>query len=98
VRGYIVTWSEEARQERRRLRSFLRPAVERAVGLLEFQAEIETRHRKRIRRDQGLPSEYPDPTWELRVGEHRVLYAVEERTVIVLRVILKGRKTTGEIL
>lgn len=98
MRGYVVTWSEEAKAERKALRSFLRPAIEHAVGLLELHAEQEAHNRKRIWRDRGLPAEYPDPTWELRVGEHRVLYSVEGRTVRVLRVILKGRRTTGEIL
>jgi mRNA-degrading endonuclease RelE of RelBE toxin-antitoxin system len=98
MRGYVVTWSEEAKEELRRLRSFLRPTVERAVGLLAFEAEIEMRHRKRLRPDKGLPPEYPDPLWELRIGEGRVLYTVEGRTVVILRVILKGRGTTGESL
>jgi mRNA-degrading endonuclease RelE of RelBE toxin-antitoxin system len=95
---YNVTWSEQAQEERGRLRSFARPLIEKAVGLLEHQAEIETLRRKRLSRRDGLPEGYPDPTWQLRVGDHRVLYSVELRTVRVLRVILKGRKTLGESL
>lgn len=95
---YVVTWSEQAKAERGELRSFLRAALEKAVGLLEHDAERETIHRKRLRPGQGLTPEYPKPTWQLRVGGHRVLYHVEGRTVLVLRVILKGRKTLGESL
>jgi len=77
---------------------FLRPAIEKAVGLLEHQAETETLHRKPLSRLEGLAPEYPEPMWRLRVGSHRVLYHVDDRTVDVLRVILKGRKTFGESL
>ena len=95
---YNVTWSEQAQEERAGLRSFQRPLIEKAVGLLEHQAEIETLRRKRLSRRDGLPAGYPDPTWQLRVGDHRVLYCVEERTVRILRVILKRRRTLGESL
>jgi mRNA-degrading endonuclease RelE of RelBE toxin-antitoxin system len=95
---YTVIWSEQAKAERGELHAFLRPGLERAVRQLQDQAEIETLHRKRLERLELLPPEYPDPTWSLRVGQHRVLYAVEGRTVTVLRVILKGRKVLGERL
>jgi hypothetical protein len=95
--GYVVNWSERALDDLEKLRSFSWLPIEPAVALLEYQAEIETRNRKRLRR-HGLPLEYPDPTWEQRVGLHRVLYSVEGRTVKILRVNLKGRKTTGDSL
>jgi len=95
---YTVIWSEQAKAERGELHAFLRPAIETAVGLLEHQAETETIHRKQLGRREGLAPGYPEPIWRLRVGRHRVLYQVEGRTVHVLRVILKGRKTLGEIL
>jgi mRNA-degrading endonuclease RelE of RelBE toxin-antitoxin system len=74
----------------------LPPAVEKAVGLLEHEAEIETLQRRRLKPDASL--ENPEPIWRIRVGEHRVLYAVDGQTVRVLRVILKGRKAFGESL
>jgi mRNA-degrading endonuclease RelE of RelBE toxin-antitoxin system len=95
---YTVTWSEQAMAERRALRSFVRPVIEKAVSRLEEEAEHETLHRKRLSRQEGLPAEYPEPTWRLRVGQHRVLYSVEGQTVRVLRVILKRRRTLGESL
>jgi hypothetical protein len=96
--SYVVTWSEEAKAERDELRSFLRPVIEKAVGLLGHDAETETLHRKRLSAAQGLTPEYPEAIWQLRVGSHRVLYHVEGRTVRIPRVILKGRKTLGESL
>ena len=95
---YTVIWLEQAKAERRALRSFDRPAVEKAVRLLEYEAEKETLHRKPVNRQEGLAPEIPDHTWRLRVGQHRVLYSVEGQIVRVLRVILKGRKTLGESL
>jgi ParE-like toxin of type II ParDE toxin-antitoxin system len=95
--GYVIIWSDEARAEIEDLHSFFWPPIEKAVALLEHQAEVETRNRKRLRRE-GLPPGYPDPTWEQRVGAHRLLYGVQARTVRILRVILKGRKTMGESL
>jgi mRNA-degrading endonuclease RelE of RelBE toxin-antitoxin system len=95
---YTVIWSEQAKAERRAIRSFLRPAIEKAVRALEHDAETEMLHRKRLNRQDGLPPELSETTWKLRVRQYRVLYAVEGRTVRVLRVILKGRKTLGETL
>jgi mRNA-degrading endonuclease RelE of RelBE toxin-antitoxin system len=37
------------------------------------------------------------PRWELRVGEHRVFYRVAGATVQVLRIMRKGRKSTGDL-
>jgi hypothetical protein len=95
--GYVVIWSDEARLEIETLHSFFWPPIEKAAAVLEHQAEVETRSRKRLRRE-GLPADFPDPTWEQRVGAHRLLYGVQGRTVTILRVILKGRRTLGERL
>jgi mRNA-degrading endonuclease RelE of RelBE toxin-antitoxin system len=95
--GYVVHWTEEARAEIEELHPFHWPAIEKAVALLEHDAEVETRNRRPLQRER-LPPDFPDPTWQQRAGAHRVLYAVEGRTVTVLRVILKGRRTTGESL
>lgn len=95
---YEVEWSEKAKADLRRLRGFYRPPILAAVAMLVHQAETDTRNRKRLRSGQDLPPEYPDPTWEIRVGPHRVLYAVESETARILGVKLKGTLTTGEIL
>ena len=94
---YEIDWSEEAKQDVRELSPFVRGPVFAAVDLLTHQAEIETRNRKRL---EGRFDEFPEASWELRIlGDHRVIYRiVERRTVRILRVILKGRRTTAEAL
>ena len=44
--------------------------------------------------------EHVQPVWQLRVGDFRVIYDVDEkdRRVTVRAVLHKGSKTTGEIL
>jgi hypothetical protein len=79
-------------------RAFHRPPILAAVAELRHQPEATTRNRKRLRAGEDIPPEYPDPTWEIRVGAHRVLYAVEIGTVRILGVRLKGQSSTGEIL
>jgi mRNA-degrading endonuclease RelE of RelBE toxin-antitoxin system len=95
---YRVTWSEQAKDDMRSVGGFYRSPIMAAVVHLADQAEIETRNRKRLRSGQDIPAEYPDSTWELRVGPHRVLYTVEGETVQVIGVKLKGTRTTGEML
>jgi mRNA-degrading endonuclease RelE of RelBE toxin-antitoxin system len=80
------------------LRAFDRGRITSAVDQLSNLAETETRGRKRLRAGFDVPADYPDPTWEIRVGAYRVFYAVEGVIVTVLAVRLKGRKATGEIL
>jgi len=95
---YTIEWAEEAKEELRVLRSFLRRPIRVAVVELAHEAETETTNRKKLAPSQGLPPQYPDPTWEIRVGAHRVLYTVEQQTVTILGVRLKERRTTSEIL
>lgn len=91
---YSVELDPEAQRDVEGLRAFdARPVVE-AVRELRYEAEIETRQRKPLR--AAIPA-VPDASWELRVGDYRVLYQVrKDRTVRVLRVILKGRRTSDE--
>jgi mRNA-degrading endonuclease RelE of RelBE toxin-antitoxin system len=90
---YDVDWSIEALAELERRRSYETPRIVAATAALAHEAETPTRNRKRL---EGLPAPFPDPTWEVRIGESRVLYAVAGRKVTVLRVIVKGRRTTLE--
>jgi len=94
---YVIIWSDGAKADIEILQAFYWPPIERAVALLEDQAELESRNRKQLR-SADLPSEFPVPTWEQRVGSHPILYAVRGQTVTILRVILKGRRILGEIL
>jgi len=95
---YEIQWSEQAKAELRQLRAFYRPPILAAIADLVHQAETETRNRKPLRPGDDIPPEYPGRTWEIRVGLHRVLYALEAKTARILGVRLKGAQTTGEIL
>ena len=92
---YDVDWSIEALIELELRRSYEASRIVAATAALAHEAETPTRNRKRL---EGLPSPFPDPTWEVRIGDIRVLYAVVCRKVTVLRVIVKGRRTTLESL
>lgn len=97
--GYRVRIVELAKEELKAL-----PARSSARILYEVEAQlvaqpgVETRNRKRV---DVVPSfEHVPPVWELRVGEFRVFYGIDEseREVRVWAVRRKGRKTTGEIV
>jgi mRNA-degrading endonuclease RelE of RelBE toxin-antitoxin system len=91
---YVIDWSEAARAEIRRVRSFYRRSIVAAIDELVLDAERETRNRKRLRVTFGLP----EPMWEIRIGMFRVIYEVEGQTARILGVKLKGTRKTGEIL
>jgi len=92
---YVVEWSPQALDELERLRSYDVPPIATATAALRDEATMQTRHRKPLR---DLPYPYPNPTWQLRVGSYRILYVVDGEKVIILRVSLKGRRTTLEAL
>jgi mRNA-degrading endonuclease RelE of RelBE toxin-antitoxin system len=80
------------------LRSLLRPydlpVIVGTVNDLADQAETVSRNRRPL----GAPISWcPTATWQLRVGDYRVLYRVDEGVVSVLRVRFKGSKTTEEM-
>ena len=67
---------------------------------LTYEPPTKTRNRKPL---PGLmpPWEYIEPVWELRLGEYRVFYDVEEQMFLVkIRAIRRKppHKTTEEIL
>jgi mRNA-degrading endonuclease RelE of RelBE toxin-antitoxin system len=65
-----------------------------AVRTLDDQADVVTRSRRPLARPISW---CPDATWQLRVGNYRVLYRFGEGVVFVLRVRFKGTKTTEEM-
>ena len=70
------------------------PIIRAAVLVLRHQAEQPTRNRRPLK----MPTSWcSDATWQLRVGRYRVLYSVLERTVSLLRVTFKERRTTEEM-
>lgn len=80
-------------------------AFDRARVIVEIQSElsrhpaVSARHRK-VLRELRPAWEHAPPLWQLRVGEFRVFYDVDEteQVVHVRRVIRKGTRTTGEIV
>jgi len=84
---YAVEMGATAERELDELRAFDAHRILRAILELKYEAETETRNRKRLRRPvRGLPA----ATWEVRVGDFRVLYEVRKDQIVwVLRVILK---------
>ena len=83
-----------AEEELDQLRPFDARSILKAIRELRYGAELVTRNRKPLR--EPIPS-VPEASWELRVGDHRVLYEVRKHRIVrMLRVILKGRLTIDE--
>lgn len=86
---YSLQWEPKAEREFDDLRPFEVRPILKAIRELRYQAEGETRNRRSLRR--AIKSA-PEASWELRVGDHRVLYDVQKHRIVrVLRVIVKGR-------
>jgi mRNA-degrading endonuclease RelE of RelBE toxin-antitoxin system len=98
---FSIEFNEDVAQDLAELRAFDRKRIlDEIDSQLTHQPTQETRHRKKL---VGLvpPWEHAGPVWELRIGEFRVFYAVdEEQSQVVVRAIrLKPpHKTTEEIL
>jgi len=97
---FAISFGPEAMLE---LQSLRKTDQRRVVDEIEKQLGSEptkaTRRRKQL---VGIspPWEQVRPVWQLRVGEFRIFYDVddEQRAVIVRAIRRKGRKTTEEIL
>lgn len=83
-----------------------RRVVEAIEERLEHEPLVENRNRKPLapvppELEPELAAYFPEGephAWELRVGPWRVIYAVIQQTVYVLRVVKKGRRTTRQAL
>ncbi len=79
-----------------------RARIRKALGALERQAEVESKHRKKLdltRLGRLLPFDHEPPVWQLSVGEWRVFYDVAGTKVIVRALRFKSpHKTTEEVL
>lgn len=76
--SYEILISDEAEEDLAKLRATDRKRISEAiVTQLTHQAEVESRHRKRLR-------ENPIASWELRVEDFRVFYNVDGETVTVI--------------
>ena len=98
---FRIELNESAAAEIAALPAFLRKKVVEAIPLqLRHQPNVQTRNRKILR---GLvpPWEHLDPTWEIRVGDYRVFYDVDEGAgMVYIRAVRRKlpHQTTDQIL
>ena len=98
---FRIKLSEGAADEIARLRAFDRKMIVTAVkSQLVYQPTLARRNRKILR---GLhpPWNHLDPVWELRSGEYRVFYDVDEAASVVnIRAVRHkpSHRTTEEIV
>ncbi len=97
---FSILYEEQAEQDLRRVRPFeQRQILDDVDRQLKLKPATPSQRRKIL---AGLvpPWSKLRPVWQLRVGNFRVFYDVDERRheVIVRAVRRKGRKTTKEIL
>lgn len=89
--AYNIDFSEDAERHLSRLRARDRRILIDAIEIqLTHQPTVGTRHRKRLR-------ESPLASWQLSVGDFRVLYNVDEELVLVL-IIAIGVKVHNRLL
>jgi mRNA-degrading endonuclease RelE of RelBE toxin-antitoxin system len=97
---FAILYDEAAEQDLRALRAHeARRILDEIDDQLTKQPATRSRRRKLL---EGLvpPWDGVRPVWQLRVGDFRVFYDVDEvrREVIVRAVRRKGTKTTKEVL
>jgi len=93
--AYEIEITDLAVEELKDIRVFDRRCVVDAIrDQLTHQPTVATRNRKRL--ESGVPEfEHTPPIWELRVGEYRVFYDVDESgQVVYVRAV--RRKPPGE--
>jgi mRNA-degrading endonuclease RelE of RelBE toxin-antitoxin system len=98
---YDIRYAEGVADDLADLRSFDRTRIlDRIEEQLKHQPDQPTRNRKELP-TLTPPWEHVPPVWELRIGEHRVFYDIDEkdRTVTIRAIRHKPpNKTTEEIL
>ena len=98
---YKITYSEGVADDLGRLRANRRAQVlDRIEAQLRREPSRQTRNRKIV---VGLvpPWDHVEPIWELRIGEYRVFYDVDEaESTVIIRAIRHKppHKRTEEIL
>jgi addiction module RelE/StbE family toxin len=94
--AYEIKWTDEAKADMQRIPIFHRKPIYAAVQRLRHQASVDSRNRKPFA--EALEGN-PTGAWQIRIGDYRVLYWIEEeQTVHVLRAIFKGSGTTEDAL
>jgi len=98
---YNIEYADDVRNDLADLRAYERTRILNNIEKqLTNQPTRETRHRKPL---YGLvpPWEHVEPVWELRIGEYRVFYDVEEDLLLVIIRAIRRKpphKKTEEIL
>ena len=98
---FEIEYAESVERDLRLLRAYHRTAILDAIDkYLPREPLVETRHRKPL---AGLvpPWEHVPPIWELRGGEYRVFYDVDEgRGVVRVRAVRHkpAHKATKDIV
>ena len=98
---YTIEYAEGVADDLADLRAYERAQIlDRIEEQLTYEPTRQTRNKKIL---VGLvpPWEHVEPVWELRIGQYRVFYDVDEAaSVVVIRAIRykPPHKTTEEIL
>jgi len=98
---YLIKYTDEVSDDLADLPAYERKRIlDKIDEQLIHEPMVETRNRKPL---WGLdpPWEHVEPVWELRIGEYRVFYDVDEVIFIVTIRVIRHKpphKTTEEIL
>ena len=98
---YDIRFGEDAREDLRRLPAHVQRRIVAAMRAeLKHHPASSQPPRKLLEPDPDSGIVTPAPVWQLRVGDYRVFYDVDEvrRVVMAQRIARKGRRTTGEVL
>jgi mRNA-degrading endonuclease RelE of RelBE toxin-antitoxin system len=96
---FTVKIEPSALEELKNIRVFDRRQIEQAIDdQLSHEPTVRTRNRKML---GGVRASSADdlPLWELRVGQFRVIYVIDEEIVLVRRIFTKPpHQTTEQVL
>ncbi len=97
---FAILYDEAAEAELRALRAFEARRILDEVEVRLVEEPTTRSRRKKLLEGLGPPWDSVRPVWQLRIGEFRVFYDVDERRkeVVVRAIRRKGKKTTEEIL
>jgi mRNA-degrading endonuclease RelE of RelBE toxin-antitoxin system len=94
VPRFAIRYADTYVQDFLGIDAFDRARIRTEVLILADQADAATRNRRPLRRQLSW---CPEATWQMRSGDHRVLYRIEGGDVLALRVVLKGSRTAEEM-
>ncbi|PKO22673.1 MAG: hypothetical protein CVU38_08215 [Chloroflexi bacterium HGW-Chloroflexi-1] len=98
---YAIDYAEGVEEDLAELRAYDQARIPDKIDeQLIYEPARETRNKKML---VGLvpPWDYIEPAWELRIGEYRVFYDMDEKTLTVTIRAIRFKppdKTTEEIL